>query len=111
MKLYGTWKVTLPDEEYLFEPDEILGSEWGAIEAQAGMSFDEWATGIDTGTWVPCQVLVWYLRQKAGRQEERREVDFKIRQLRLERVEDPKVPAPTRRTGRVTSKRSGDVSE
>lgn len=91
----AVWKVTLPDEEYLFEPDEILGSEWGAIETETGMSFEDWTNAIDARKWVPCQVLVWFLRQKAGRQEERRDVDFKIRQLKLVRVDDPKAPTET----------------
>lgn len=105
------WKVTLPGEEYLFEPDEMLGSEWGAVEAESGLTFDEWVNAIDARKWVPCQVLVWFLRQKAGRQEERRDVDFKIRQLRTEMIPDPKAPARTRASKPAGGSRSSKPTE
>lgn len=105
MKQYGTWKVSLPGEEYTFEPDQILGSECLAIENEAGVSFEEWLIEIDKVKAIACQVLVWFLRQKAGIQEVRRDVDFKIRQLRLVRVPDPK-GTDSANSATTTSKRS-----
>lgn len=104
------FKVRLPDEEYLFDTDDMLGSEWGAIEEETGLTYDEWTVAIDQRKWVPCQVLIWFLRQKNGRPEVRREVDFKIRQLDVERVPDPKGPGSTR-SRRSTGKPSGTASE
>lgn len=105
------YKVTLPDEEFLFEPDEMQGSEWGAVEAETGSTFEEWTDGIDKRLWVPCQTLVWFLRTKAGAPCERREVDFKIRQLKIARVPDPKDQAATRRSAPGTGSRSSKRSE
>jgi hypothetical protein len=90
VKLYGAWRVTLPDESYLFEPDEMLGSEWSLIETELGMSFEQWVSEINEARFVACQGLVWFLRRKAGRLEDRMAVDFKIRQLVLAREPDPK---------------------
>lgn len=87
MRLYGAWKVTLDDEEWLWEPDEMDGPECYAIELElAGTpweTFTDWVTGVGTGKWVPCQTLVWFLRTKAGQPSERREITFKLRQLEI----------------------------
>lgn len=85
MRLYGPWKVTLPGEEYLWEPDEMDGPECYAVEQELvgtpWETFEAWAGGVGSGLWVPCQTLVWFLRHKAGQPSERRDVTFKLRQL------------------------------
>lgn len=90
MKLYGRWKVTLPDEEYVWEPDEVTFSEQLLIENEADCSYDDWILeGVSESRAVPCQILVWFLRRKAGQQQERFAVDFPIRKLTLEKLDEP----------------------
>lgn len=92
MRLYGEWKVTLPGEEYVWAPDDTTLAETLMLENETGETFDDWVTGIDARRAVPCQVLIWFLRYKAGKQEDRMTVDFPIRRLNLvhivEEVED-----------------------
>lgn len=90
MKLYGRWKVTLPDEEFVWEPDEVTFSEQLMIENEADCSYDEWILdGVSPSRAVPCQILVWFLRYKAGQQQERYAVEFPIRKLTLEKIDEP----------------------
>ena len=96
MRLYGRWKVSLPGEEYVWEPDETTVSEELMLEGEHGLSFDEWVEAVDERKAIPCQVLVWFLRRKAGRQEDRMSVDFPIRRLATEQLDedaDPEAPA------------------
>lgn len=96
MKLYNRWRIVLPDEEYEFAPDDMTMSECLGVERElAGTewtTFDEWLTvGINEAHPVACQVLIWYLRMKAGQPCERRDVDFPLRRLKLIAVpDDPK---------------------
>lgn len=94
-KLFGTWTVTLPDETYTFEPDDITVGESLMLEQELdGATFDDWLVAIDERRAVPCQVLIWFLRRKAGRQEDRMGVEFPIRRLSLTKVEDDPDPDP-----------------
>lgn len=89
MKLYGEWRVDLPGgESYIWRPDDTTLGEALMLETETGTSFDEWVQGIDARAAVPCQVLVWFLRRKDGRQEDRMSVDFPIRRLDLTHLED-----------------------
>lgn len=107
---YGRWKVTLPGEEYVFEPDEMLASEWGMVETELGMPFRDWLNAIDRREFTATQGLVWFLRYKAGRQMHRSEVDFKIRQVTLTQL--PKDPeADTENSEPATSSPSTESSE
>lgn len=93
MRQYGVWKVTLPAddgsvEEYLFELDELTGAECLAIEQELAdteweVSFDRWVFGVSRARWVPCQVLIWFLRTKAGQSGERLDVNFALRKLEI----------------------------
>lgn len=93
MILYGRWKVTLPGEEYVWEPDETTVAEEFLLESEHGGTFDEWMTGIDDRKAAACQILVWFLRRKAGRQEDRLAVDFPIRRLVTEPIDTPETVA------------------
>lgn len=88
-RLYGRWNVTLPDEKYVFEPDEITVADMLLLKSELGdRTFDQWLNGIDQREPVECQVLIWYLRRKDGRQEDRMAVDFPLRRLVLEPIPD-----------------------
>lgn len=107
MRLYGTWIVSLPDEKYTWEPDEMLGSEWESVENEwGGGSFEEWVTGIDERRFRACQVLIWFLRSQNGLTVERDKIDFKIRQLKLEQIPNPEDEAATAPSGAATSEPS-----
>ena len=103
MRLYGRWKVSLPGEEHVWEPDEVLFSEQLLLENESGMSYDEWILdGVRLSRAVPCQILVWFLRRKAdpAYQVDRMAIEFPIRKLDLERLDiedevdpDPEAPA------------------
>lgn len=93
MKLYGKWKVTLPGEDYEWAPDDMTLGECLMVETETGLSFDDWLTAIAEDRAEACQVLVWFLRRKAGRQEERIAVDFPIRRLIFEQIAEPAADA------------------
>ena len=86
--LTGDLKVTLPGEEYIWQPDEMTLGEMSMCLDQelGGMTFADWMRGIINNQPIPCQVLVWYLRLKAGRQEDRTSVNFPIRKLDVDLV-------------------------
>jgi hypothetical protein len=90
LKLYGRWKVTLPPEEWVWEPDEITFDDQLLIENEADASYDEWImTGIRDSRAEACQILIWFLRRKAGQQEDRFAVrPTNIRHLDLEKLDD-----------------------
>lgn len=88
MRLYGQWSVRLPGEEYVWSPDDTTLGENLMIETETGGTFDEWVKAIDERRAVACQVLVWFLRRQAGRQEDRMAVDFPIRRLDVEKLGD-----------------------
>lgn len=96
--LYGSWAVTLPDEKYQFDPDDITNNEWRGLQQElGGMSFADWLTGIDDRDPKPCDVLIWFLRRKAGLPpQDLLAIDYPIRRLILEPLEvddDPEAPA------------------
>jgi len=102
MRLYGRWRVALPDEEWTWEPDEVTLGECLMIEGEHGGSFDDWVRQVGDGRAEACQVLVWFLRRKAGQQVDRASVDFPIRKLTITYVEpesdgesDPEAGAPS----------------
>jgi hypothetical protein len=115
LKLYGRWKVTLPGEEYVWEPDDTTVNEELLLEGEHGMTFEEWVEAVDERRAVPCQVLIWYLRRKADPtyQVERMAVDFPIRRLATEEIEAPAVVPPTQaepvESGPATSSTSPDT--
>lgn len=100
MRAFGRWQVTLPGEEYVWEPDEVTLGECRTIEAEAGCTYMQWITRIgDADRANPlaatadqvsdaCQVLIWFLRLKAGQQQERAAVDFPIRKLEIRQLTD-----------------------
>lgn len=82
-------KITLPGEEYEWEPDETTLAECLAIESELdGMAWDEWLAAIDDRRAVACQVLIWFLRHKAGNQQDRHAVDFPLRKLSIAVIPD-----------------------
>jgi hypothetical protein len=93
---YGTWQVShpgdddTPAESWLWEPDDTSLSDCMLIETETGgLTFAEWLNGIDPERRpMNCQVLVWYLRRKAGQLMDRTSVVFPIRKLDV--VEAPK---------------------
>lgn len=95
-KLYGEWKVALPDESWDWFPDDMTVGESNLIETELDMSFDDWVDAIDARRAMACQVLVWFLKLKAGQNEERTSINFPIRRLELKRI--PKEPSSTPET-------------
>lgn len=94
-QLFGRWTVKLPGEEYVFEPDEITVAEEYRLESElGGLSFDQWLTEVDERRASACQTLIWFLRYKAGRVEDRSQVNFPIRRLVLESIEEPDPNSP-----------------
>jgi hypothetical protein len=88
-------KVTLPGEEYVWDWSEILLSEQRAIETELpGMTWDQFILGIEQQRSDPCQVLIWFLRRKAGQNIARVDVDFPIRKLAIEVLPDADPEAP-----------------
>jgi hypothetical protein len=105
VRLYGSWKVALPGETYVWEPDDTTVGEELLIESELGdefVNFDQWVLDIDARKANPCQVLIWLLRRKAGRQEERFAVQFPIRRLDITEIAEPE-PLPPSLAGSETS--------
>ena len=94
MRTYGRYNVTLPDEKYVWEPDEISVGEQLMIENETGGSYHEWIRAIVEERAVAIQTLIWYLRRMSGRQEDRMGTEFPIRKLEIERIEDEVDPDP-----------------
>lgn len=100
MKRYGVWKVTLPDQEFTWEPDEATVSDCYEIARESGQAYEDWINSIDQRDPLACQVLIWFLLRQKGEQLDRAGIDFKLRQLDTERVPVPKgraskTPAPS----------------
>lgn len=107
MILYGRFNVILPDEEYVWEPDEMTFGECKGVEDElegtGWEAFTDWMVACSRARPVACQVLVWFLRYKAGKPSERRDVDFPLRKLRIEPIPDPKDEASTETSEAGTS--------
>jgi hypothetical protein len=109
VNLLGEWKLTLPSgESLLWQPDDMLGSELLMVEQE--LQNTKWAetarwagddlmaamlAGVKAARHEPCQVLVWFLRRKAGQQLERISVNEQWRRMRVEEVEAPEDEAAT----------------
>lgn len=98
MKAYGRWNVVLPGESYVWEPDEVTLGECLMIENEAEQIYDAWIRDVGDGRSVACQILIWFLRRKAGRQEDRIAVEFPIRKLDITEIveavaDDPEASA------------------
>lgn len=97
MKKYGRFDVTLPDEKFVWAPDEVTLGEQLMLEKESGQSYEDWISQVGRGRAEACQILVWFLRRKQGVQLERFSVDFPIRELELDPLEeddpDPEAPA------------------
>jgi hypothetical protein len=99
--LFGRYKVTLPPEEWLWEPDEVSFSDMLLIENETGGSYNQWIQkGIAEERAEACQVLIWFLRRKNDPtyQQERYAVDPpNIRRLSIVAIvevdADPEAPA------------------
>lgn len=95
MKVYPVMKVALGDEEYVWDRNEMLGSEWMMIQNElGGMKWEPWLDSIDARDFPACQVLIWFLRYKNGQQQDRFSVDFPLFQLALSVVDDEVVDGP-----------------
>lgn len=110
MRLYGAWSVTLPGEEYTWEPDLMTGPDCYGVEQQLvgtpWEAFDDWVQdGIAKAKWVPCQTLIWFLRYKNGQPSDRIDIVFPLRQLKITELKSgPK--AGTGRSATSGSRRS-----
>jgi len=99
--LFGRYKVTLPPEEWLWEPDEVSFSDMLLLENETGGSYNQWIQkGIAEERAEACQVLIWFLRRKNDPtyQQERYAVDPpNIRRLSIVAIvevdADPEAPA------------------
>jgi len=82
------------------------------LETESGMSYNEWiADGVAEERAVACQILIWFLRRKAGRQEDRMSIDPQIRKLDIEEIvevvdADPEASAASEAAGSPTSPES-----
>jgi len=110
VKLYGEWTVTIPgqpgqpDETYTWQPDETTVGEELLLEGElGGVTFDEWVDGINDCLAVPCQVLIWFLRLKEGRQEARTSVNFPIRRMQFIQTKKPPAGIPEDQAAPETS--------
>ena len=97
-------KVSWPGEEYIFEPGEITMAELTMIEQEwpAGWAWRDWMIAIDKKNSNARQILVWFLRFKAGRVQPRIEVDdVKPLQIDIDAIppedggDDPEAQAPS----------------
>jgi hypothetical protein len=104
LRLFGRWKVTLLDEEFIWAIDDTTVSDQLLLENELdGQPFEDWLAAVDQRKAVACQVLIWYLRRKKDPtyQQERFAVDFPIRRLVTAEIEEP-LPLPPTRAGSET---------
>jgi hypothetical protein len=101
--LFGRWKVTLPPEEWIWEPDEVSFSDMLLLENESGQSYKDWIRqGVGQERAEATQILIWFLRRKADPtyQQERYAVDppnirhFEMVEIPKAEVDvDPEAPA------------------
>lgn len=89
----GRHKVTLGDEEYVFDERELTLSDAFAIKAASGLNLQPFMRGLNDGDPVALQTLVWFLRQKHDRPEDIRHIDFRLADLVITELPDPTEPA------------------
>lgn len=116
MKRYGRYKVILPDEEHVWEPDNWLGSTWNQVETDLSLPFPRFIQAVDDRQFLPCQWLIWYLRRQDGLEQDRLSVDFHLTLLKLVPMPDPEATAadtpPSESNGESDSlSDSGSASE
>lgn len=112
MKALGRWEVTLPGESYVWEPDEVTVAECLMLETESGLTFPQWILAIDDERAEACQILVWFLRHKAGRQEDRFAVDFPLRKLEIREIgEEGDDPEGSAGSGPATEQPSPSTTE
>ena len=90
------WRVTLEGDTWDFDPEDLTVDEMVSIEAEAGMSVDEWLAELQRGMGRAFKILVWWLR---GRKTPADAVNFRIGDLNLEPVIRP-VKRPPKTDGR-----------
>lgn len=84
----GSWNVKYLEEEYHWEPLEMsLGELRQCLDVElGGVTFADWFRGLVARRPDACQVLIWFLRLKAGRPEERAGINIQILKLELDQV-------------------------
>ncbi len=92
--------VTLGDERYEFDESTLMLSDLFAIKAASGLDGEAFQRGLNRVDPAAYQVLVWFLRMKAGIHQDIKTVDFRVNDLLVTPVEEPEtVPENPTETG------------
>jgi hypothetical protein len=86
--------IALGDERYVFDDQSLTLADAFAIKSASGLDLVPFQNGLNTMSPLSLQTLIWWLRQKNGRPEDIRTIDFKIADLRVDEIEDDE-PDPT----------------
>jgi hypothetical protein len=90
----GRKMISLGDEKYVFDDQSLTLNDAFAIKSASGLDLVPFQNGLNTMSPLSLQTLIWWLRQKHGRPEDIRTIDFKIADLRVDEIEDDE-PDPT----------------
>jgi hypothetical protein len=83
------WRVTLGDETWDFDAEDLDVDQMISIEAETGKPCEEWVRDIQRGYGYAYKVLIWWLR---GRKTTVNDVKFRIGDLTLDAVVRPVKP-------------------
>lgn len=87
--------IVLGDERYVFDDQSLTLTDAFAIKSASGLDLVPFQNGLNTMSPLSLQTLIWWLRQKNGRPEDIRTVDFRIADLSVEEVAEDDEPDPT----------------
>lgn len=96
----GNKIVTLGDERWEFDPEQLMLSDLFAIKAASGLDGVGFEHGLNRADPAAYQALIWLLRRRAGEQVAIGSIDFPVSALRLEDAptaveEEPENPTET----------------
>lgn len=79
-------KVNVGTESYIFDRNDLSLTDLYAIKAASGLNANPFLQGVAEADPLALQTLVWFCRYKAGIQQDRLQVEFKMGDYSIEAV-------------------------
>ena len=102
--------ITLGDERYEFDDTGLTLTDAFMIKSASGLDLVPFQDGLNTMSPLALQVLIWFLRQKAGRPEDIRSIDFVISTLSVTEAPTVELPDPTEAASEIDETATSDSS-
>ncbi len=82
-------RITLGDESWEFDEEEIYLDELFAIKSATGLSGTGFGQGINDMDPAALQGLIWLLRRRTGVQQDIKSINFRIGDLKATPIPEP----------------------